>query len=127
MENLYAILGIEINSNDKQVKSAYRKLAKKLHPDLNPGDIEGEERFKKIVNAYEILSDPDKKKAYDQKLKEEAERIIRMRRAKSQRASFFKEPSNVVGFAVIIAIIVIILVRVGALSLDSGKNTGTIN
>ena len=53
-------------ASDDEIKSAYRKLAKKYHPDLNPGDKAAEEKFKEVGEAYEILSDKDKRARYDQ-------------------------------------------------------------
>jgi len=62
----YEVLGISKDAKDDEIKKAYRKLAKENHPDLHPGDKECEEKFKEINEAYEILSDPDKKAKYDQ-------------------------------------------------------------
>ncbi|MDD6024476.1 MAG: molecular chaperone DnaJ [Oscillospiraceae bacterium] len=62
----YEVLGVEKNASDDVIKKAYRKLAKKYHPDLNPGDKEAEAKFKEVGEAYEILSDPDKRARYDQ-------------------------------------------------------------
>lgn len=64
-KDYYKILEIDKNASDKEIKSAYRKLAKKYHPDLNQGDEKAQERFKEIGEAYEVLSDPKKKKTYD--------------------------------------------------------------
>jgi curved DNA-binding protein len=62
----YAILGVGKSASHDDIKQAFRKLARKYHPDLNPGDRAAEARFKEINEAYEILSDPDKRKKYDQ-------------------------------------------------------------
>lgn len=63
--DLYELLGVSRDASASDIKSAYRKLALKYHPDQNPDDPEAEERFKQIAGAYEILSDPDKRAAYD--------------------------------------------------------------
>ena len=62
----YAVLGIDKNADDAAIKKAYRALAKKYHPDMNPGDAEAEKKFKEASEAYAILSDPEKKRQYDQ-------------------------------------------------------------
>ena len=62
----YEVLGVSKSASDDDIKKAYRKLAKKYHPDLNPGDKEAEEHFKEVNEAYEILSDSQKKARYDQ-------------------------------------------------------------
>ncbi len=64
-KDLYEILGVDRTADDKKLKSAYRKLAKKYHPDANPGDKEAEKKFKDVGEAYAILSDPEKRKLYD--------------------------------------------------------------
>ena len=61
----YKILGVGKNASDEEIKKAYRKLARQYHPDRNPGDKKAEERFKEISQANDVLSDPDKRKAYD--------------------------------------------------------------
>jgi molecular chaperone DnaJ len=62
----YELLGVGRKANAKDIRAAYRKLARKYHPDLNPGDKSAEEKFKQIQEAYEVLSDPKKRQMYDQ-------------------------------------------------------------
>ena len=62
----YEVLGITKGAGEDEIKKAYKKMARKYHPDLNPGDKEAEEKFKEVNEAYEVLSDPNKKARYDQ-------------------------------------------------------------
>ena len=62
----YEVLGVDKSASDDVIKKAYRKLAKQYHPDLNPGDKNAEAKFKEVNEAYEVLSDKDKKARYDQ-------------------------------------------------------------
>jgi curved DNA-binding protein len=64
-KDYYKILGVDRNATQEEIKSAYRKLALKYHPDRNPGNKEAEAKFKEINEAYEVLSDPEKRKLYD--------------------------------------------------------------
>src|SRR4030095_6676647 len=62
----YEILGVNKTASADEIKKAYRKVAMQFHPDRNPGDKSAEDKFKEAAEAYEILSDPDKRKRYDQ-------------------------------------------------------------
>ena len=62
----YEVLGLNKGASEQEIKKAYRQAAKKYHPDLNPGDKEAEINFKEAAEAYEVLSDADKKARYDQ-------------------------------------------------------------
>ena len=62
----YEVLGVDRNADEATLKKAYRKLAKKYHPDTNPGDAEAEKKFKEASEAYAVLSDSEKRAQYDQ-------------------------------------------------------------
>ncbi len=64
-KDYYALLGIQRGSDEKEIRTAYRRLARKWHPDVNPNDKVAEEKFKSISEAHEVLSDPEKRKLYD--------------------------------------------------------------
>lgn len=65
MKDYYSILGVSRNATQEEIKEAYKRLAKKYHPDRNPGDKSAEEKFKEINEAYQVLGDPEKRKQYD--------------------------------------------------------------
>ena len=61
----YEILGVQRNATEKEIKAAYRRLAREHHPDVNKGDKVAEERFKEVAEAFAVLSDPEKRRRYD--------------------------------------------------------------
>src|SRR5713101_4563113 len=65
-KDYYKTLGVSKNATEKEIRQAYRKLARQYHPDVNPGDKAAEEKFKEINEANEVLSDPEKRKKYDE-------------------------------------------------------------
>src|SRR5579863_7665599 len=65
-QDYYQTLGVERTATADEVRKAYRKLARKHHPDLNPGDKSAEDHFKRVQEAYDVLSDPKKKEMFDQ-------------------------------------------------------------
>jgi DnaJ-class molecular chaperone len=65
-KDYYALLGVAKTAEEKEIKAAYRKLARKYHPDVNPGNAAAEEKFKEISEAYDVLSDSEKRRKYDQ-------------------------------------------------------------
>src|SRR3982074_2798712 len=64
-KDFYDVLGVSRGASQKEIQTAFRKLARKLHPDVNPGDKEAERRFKEISEAHGVLSDAEKRKLYD--------------------------------------------------------------
>src|SRR6185295_4506135 len=81
----YKVLGVNKSATEKEIKTAYRKLARKYHPDVNPNDAEAKKKFQQINEANEVLSDPEKRKKYDQygkdwKHSEEFEKARQQRR-----------------------------------------------
>ena len=83
----YNVLGVPKDASEEDIKKAYRKLARKHHPDLNPHDAEANKKFQQINEAHEVLSDPEKRKKYDQYGKDwqHAEQFEEMRRQRQQQ------------------------------------------
>ncbi len=88
-KDFYTVLGVKRDASEKEVRSAYRKLARKHHPDVNPGDKAAEATFKGINNAYEVLSDADKRRKYDKHGDqwEHADQIEEMQRSRGRARS----------------------------------------
>src|SRR5476651_652685 len=89
----YKILGLEKTATDKDIKNAYRKLARKYHPDLNPNDAEANKKFQQLNEANEVLSDPEKRKKFDQygenwQHGEEYERQTRQQQQSRQQGAY---------------------------------------
>src|ERR671915_2411719 len=63
--DLYVILGLPHGATESDIKRAYRRLARRFHPDINPGDREAAARFRDVLSAYEVLTDPDRRRRYD--------------------------------------------------------------
>lgn len=95
-KDYYATLGIPRNATDKDIKAAYRKLARRYHPDVNPGDKSAEARFKEINEAYEVLVDAGKRRKYDQYGAdfENAEAFARARQQAQRQGGGFTGPGG---------------------------------
>src|SRR5262245_35192649 len=89
----YKVLGLDKNATQDDIKKAYRKLARKYHPDLNPNDKEANKKFQQINEANEVLSDPEKRKKYDQYGKDwqHAEQFEHARQAQGSRSTQWQE------------------------------------
>lgn len=87
VNNLYSILGVSSDADESTLKKAYRNLAKKYHPDLHPDDAEAEAKFKEINEAFAILSDPDKRRAYDKERQSNSRQRTTASKANASRTS----------------------------------------
>lgn len=101
MTNFYLILGVDSKATQEQIKKAYREQAKQWHPDKNPNDKSAEENFKAIQNAYETLSDPSRRLAYDKLLQDEK---LRQEQMSQQRANSKKDNSWVVALGLLVLV-----------------------
>src|SRR5664279_2043325 len=92
----YKTLGIPKTASEEEIKKAYRKLARKLHPDLNPNDKEANRKFQQINEANEVLADPEKRKKYDQYGEnwENAEQFEKANRSRSAGGARQRAPNN---------------------------------
>jgi curved DNA-binding protein len=95
----YKVLGVSKTASDDEIKKAYRKLARKLHPDLNPNDLEASKKFQQLNEANEVLSDPDKRKKYDQYGKdwqhaEQFEQARQQQRSRTQYGNPFSQGAD---------------------------------
>ncbi|MCK0131146.1 J domain-containing protein [Flavobacteriaceae bacterium F08102] len=100
-KDYYKILGLTKNATQAEIKKAYRKLARKYHPDVNPGDAEAEKKFKEINEANEVLSHPENRKKYDQYGKDwqHAEAFEKAQREQGhQRSSYSRQSGGSAGF-----------------------------
>lgn len=130
MKNYYTILGVKLTSTKNEIKKSYRKLALKFHPDKNPDNKEAEEKFKEIAEAYEVLSDNNKRNSYNILLQKEEQRIHQEQMAKESaqrernRQPKFTSNSDINWFEIVYVFFLLILgfLFISSLALNKEKN-----
>jgi DnaJ-class molecular chaperone len=125
MKNYYKILGVKLTDTNDEIKKIYRQLALKFHPDRNPNNKEAEEQFKKIAEAYEMLSDEEKRNAHNIQLQHEEQRIQREQRAKAQQSTYSFNSNVNWGQVVFVFIVLILGVAVISSLVSGNKNNNS--
>ncbi len=131
MKNFYKTLGIKYDATQEEIKKVYRKLAVKFHPDKNPCNKEAEEKFKECSEAYEHLSNAEKKRKHDFLIRQEEQRLRQEKELREREAAYQKAMSQKVANSkspkvnwggISTGIIILILIIIGVSMATSKKN-----